>query len=96
MNRKTRPAELEINEKLPVLMNELQNTRMYLSVGKDFKLMRESDFRLIINKLFPWWTAPPSVFKEALKRKGWLEKQRAKVKDYKGLLFRRDKLEDKE
>lgn len=94
MNRKTRPAELEINEKLPVLMNELQNTRMYLSVGKDFKLMRESDFRLIINKLFPWWTAPPSVFKEALKRKGWLEKQRAKVKDYKGLLFRRDKLED--
>lgn len=90
-SKTTNSAVKTIEELMPVLKEEIRNTKMYQKPNDDFKRMRDSDFRLMINRLFPWWTAPPSVFKEALKEEGWLIEH-----DGNGVRFRIEKLEEKE
>ena len=84
-------AAKAVEELLPVLTEEIKNTRVFHKETEEFKRMRDSDFRSVLNRLFPWWTAPPSVFKEALKEEGWIIEH-----DGNGVRFRIEKFKEGE
>lgn len=87
--KRTVSAAKTVEEQVPVLIEEVKNTKLFHKQTEEFKRMRDSDFRLMINRLFPWWAAPPSVFKEALKEEGWIIEH-----DGNGVRFRIEKFEE--
>ena len=80
----------ELGEQLPVLMDELRNSTLYRTDG-NCKIMRDMDFRNMLNRLFPWWSPPPSVFKEALKDEGWIDDKKGK-----GIRFKSEKVKSED